>query len=57
MGRLRINFALAGIYNLIAIPCAALGWVTPLWAAIAMPVSSLFVTYNSVRAYRRKELL
>lgn len=57
MRRLRINFALAGIYNLIAIPCAALGYVTPLWAAIAMPVSSLFVTYNSVRAYRGKEVI
>lgn len=43
------NFALAVGYNLLAIPLAVLGYVTPLLAAIAMSSSSLLVIGNSFR--------
>ena len=43
------NFALAAIYNLTAIPLAAIGVVTPLVAAATMAGSSLLVTLNALR--------
>ncbi|HEY0105962.1 MAG TPA: heavy metal translocating P-type ATPase, partial [Rhizomicrobium sp.] len=43
------NFAFAAIYNLAAIPLAALGLVTPLIAAATMAASSLIVTLNALR--------
>ena len=43
------NFALAVIYNIIAIPLALAGLVTPLVAAIAMSGSSIIVIGNSFR--------
>ncbi len=43
------NFGLAFCYNLIAVPLAVLGFVTPLIAAVAMSSSSLVVTGNSMR--------
>lgn len=45
---LLINLGLAFLYNAVAIPAAMLGYVTPLWAAVAMPLSSLLVVGQSL---------
>ncbi|MDG1085583.1 MAG: cation-translocating P-type ATPase [Planktotalea sp.] len=43
------NFAIAAIYNGIAIPIALAGYATPLAAALAMSISSITVLLNSQR--------
>lgn len=45
----RQNFALAVLYNIIAVPIATAGFATPMVAAIAMSGSSLIVIANSFR--------
>ena len=46
------NIIWAIAYNVIAIPCAAMGWVPPWAAAIGMSVSSLIVVFNAMRLQR-----
>ena len=46
---IRQNFALALLYNCLAIPLAVTGQITPLLAAIAMSTSSIVVIANSMR--------
>jgi len=48
------NFAIAAVYNGIAIPVALLGLATPLIAALAMSASSITVSLNAMRLGRDK---
>ena len=49
---IRQNLAWAAGYNLLALPLAAAGLVTPWLAALGMALSSLAVTLNALRLSR-----
>ena len=49
---MRENFAWAIGYNLLALPLAAGGWLTPWMSAIGMSFSSLLVVLNALRLRR-----
>lgn len=52
MRTVRQNLWTSFVYNMVFTPLAALGYVVPVVAAVAMPLSSLAVIGNSVRAGR-----
>lgn len=47
--RIRENFRIATLYNVIAVPIAVAGFATPLVAALAMSSSSIIVSLNALR--------
>lgn len=53
MRTIRTNFRVSLAYNLVCVSLAAIGWVTPLLAAVLMPLSSLTVVGVSLTAARK----
>jgi P-type Cu+ transporter len=51
---IRGNLFWAFIYNIIAIPVAAVGWLTPALAALVMGFSDVVLALNSLRLYIKK---
>ncbi|MEX0338464.1 MAG: HAD-IC family P-type ATPase, partial [Arenibacterium sp.] len=47
--RIRENFRIATLYNIVAVPLAVAGLATPLIAALAMSTSSITVSLNALR--------
>jgi len=47
--RITENFRIATVYNIVAVPLAVAGLATPLIAALAMSLSSVTVSLNSLR--------
>lgn len=47
--RIRENFRIATVYNIVAVPLAVAGLATPLIAALAMSASSVTVSLNALR--------
>ncbi|MHA6493399.1 heavy metal translocating P-type ATPase [Pseudomonas borbori] len=50
------NLAWASLYNGLVLPFAAIGWITPIWAALGMSLSSLLVVLNALRLTRAPNL-
>lgn len=51
--RIKENFAISLLYNVVAVPFAIAGLATPLMAALAMSLSSISVTLNALRLRQR----
>jgi len=49
---IRQNLAWSALYNTLAIPAAAMGYITPWMAGIGMSLSSLLVVLNAMRLSR-----
>jgi Cu2+-exporting ATPase len=49
MRLVRQNLGWALVYNAVALPAAALGWIGPWEAAIGMSASSFIVVLNALR--------
>ncbi|MDO4640779.1 MAG: heavy metal translocating P-type ATPase [Neisseria sp.] len=52
---IRQNLVWASLYNIVAMPLAAAGYVTPWIAALGMSSSSLLVLMNALRLGRRRD--
>jgi len=52
---IRQNLAWAAVYNLVALPLAMAGWVTPWLASLGMALSSLLVVSNALRLTKRSK--
>ncbi|WP_102109768.1 heavy metal translocating P-type ATPase [Oceaniglobus roseus] len=52
VGRMRQNILLSVAYNLVAVPVALAGLATPFLAALAMSLSSVTVSLNSLRSLK-----
>jgi Cu+-exporting ATPase len=52
MRAIRQNLFLAFVYNVVSVPVAALGLLSPILASVAMSLSSLSVVGNSLRLQR-----
>ena len=53
---IRQNYFFSFVYNAVAIPLAMAGWVHPIVAAVAMPLSSLVVVGNALRLRRLRSV-
>lgn len=51
---IRQNLFWAFFYNIIAIPVAAVGWLTPALAALVMGLSDVVLAFNSMRLFVKK---
>jgi len=49
---IRQNLAWATLYNVVAIPAAALGWINPWLSGVGMSLSSVVVVVNALRLRR-----
>ncbi|WP_435257576.1 heavy metal translocating P-type ATPase [Thioclava sp. FR2] len=47
--RIKENFGISALYNVVAVPLALVGLATPLAAALAMSLSSITVSLNALR--------